>query len=174
MPAETVVVERIEPLLIWPNCFLVTGSRNKVVIGRHNARWTCGSSPDQVLRGKGTVIDVVDGERDLLSVCRTALSLWDQPAAEAEIREKQSKGREHRASAWDALIKRGASGKGARGTESTGEYLMVVAAGQMLPTGDPVLTILDRYSLEEIIDIRNAMENMGFAGWRYPLVERQP
>jgi hypothetical protein len=40
-----------------------------------------------------------------------------------------------------ALITRGASGNGPRGTESSGEHLMVVAAGQILSNGDPVLAI---------------------------------
>ena len=37
----------------------------------------------------------------------------------------------------------------------------MIAAEQMLPSGDPVLTILDRYSLDELIDMRTAMEGMG-------------
>jgi hypothetical protein len=172
MPAETVVVQHIEPL-IWPDCYLVTGSRNTVVVGHHNGRWTCGSSPDEILRGRGTVIDVIDGEKDLLAVSRTALSLSAQPAAATEIRETQLKARDYRAAAWEALIKRGASGEGPRGTESTGEYLIVVAADQMLASGDPALTILDRYSLEELIDIRAAMKKMGHEGWYYPVISRQ-
>jgi hypothetical protein len=93
-------------------------------------------------------------------------------AAAAEVRERESKARERRAAAWGALIKREASGEGPRGTESTGEYLMVVAAGQMLPTGDPVLSILDRYSMDEVVDIRTAMQEMGRDAWYYPLVDR--
>ena len=173
MPVGNVVVERIQPLFIWPDCYLVTGSGNTVVVGRHNGRWSCGSTPDEIYRGRGTAIDVIDGEADLLEVSRTALSLVAQPAAALEILQKQSKERESRAASWGALIRRGASGKGARGTESTGEYLMVIAADQMLPSGDPVLTILDRYSLDEIIDIRTAMEGMGREGWYYPVVARQ-
>jgi hypothetical protein len=48
---------------------------------------------------------------------------------------------------------------------------MVVAAGQMLSTGDPVLTILDRYSFNELTDIMNAMEERGREGWRFPPVD---
>jgi hypothetical protein len=85
------------------------------------------------------------GTDDLLAACRTALSVAAQPAAADQIREQQLKGRESSAARWEALIRRGASGKGARGTESSGEYLMIVAASQMLPSGDPVLSILNRY-----------------------------
>ncbi|WP_439923883.1 hypothetical protein [Nitrobacter sp. JJSN] len=49
---------------------------------------------------------------------------------------------------------------------------MVIAADQMLASGDPVLTILDRYSLEELIDIRTAMQEMGRDGWYYPVIDR--
>jgi hypothetical protein len=94
-----------------------------------------------------------------------------QPAAALEIRRQQSGARTRRAAAWAGLIGRGASGKGARGTGSSGEYLMIIAAGQMLPNGDPVLTLLDRYSLEELIDIRTAMKGMGREGWYYPVID---
>jgi hypothetical protein len=171
MPTKDVVIERIEPLF-WPDCYLVTGSGKTVIVGHHNGRWSYGSTPDEICRGRGIVIDEDQGEDDLLAVSRTALSLCAQPASAQEIRLRQLEVREGRAAAWAGLIKRGASGKGAHGTESTGEYLMVIAAGQMLPTGDPVLTVLDRYSLDELIDIRAAMDKMGRDGWYYPVIER--
>jgi hypothetical protein len=170
MPAETVVVQHIEPL-IWPDCYLVTGSRNTVVVGHHNGRWTSGSSPDEILRGRGTVIDVIDGEKDLLAVSRTALSLSAQPAAATEIRETQLKARDCRAAAWEALIKRGASGEGRNGVDwgVSGCSCCRSDVGKR----DPALTILDRYSLEELIDIRAAMKKMGHEGWYYPVISRQ-
>ena len=48
------------------------------------------------------------------------------------------------------LIKRGASGEGAIGTESTGENFVVELAGIMLPCGMPALELLHCFSWSEI------------------------
>jgi hypothetical protein len=126
-----------------------------------------------VCRGRGIEIAMIDGYDDLISAGGAALNLAEQPAVEAEIMQRQARLRGSSAARWAALITRGASGNGPRGTESSGEHLMVVAAGQMLPNGDPVLEILDRYSLDELIAIRTAMDEIGRDGWYRPLVDRQ-
>lgn len=69
-------------------------------------------------------------------------------------------------------IVRGASGQGPRGTESTGEYLLVEAAGTVLPGGDAVLMLLHRFSLAELGDIQRAMVLVGFDCWCYPVEAR--
>lgn len=80
--------------------------------------------------------------------------------------------RDWRAEQWVAYIKRGASGGGPRGTESGGEYLIVEAAGTVLPSGDPVLMLLHRFSLQELADIQRAMDMLGHDGWYYPVKRR--
>jgi hypothetical protein len=65
---------------------------------------------------------------------------------------------------------RGASGKGAVGTESTGERLIIDIAGTRLPCGKPALELLDRFSNAEIEAIRDAMKVMGPDGWYWPVV----
>jgi hypothetical protein len=70
MAPENVAVERIEPLAPWPDCYLVTGSGNTIVVGYHKGRWSCGSTPDEVLDGTATVI--AEEADDLLAASRVA------------------------------------------------------------------------------------------------------
>lgn len=74
---------------------------------------------------------------------------------------------------WEHLIKRGAEGKGPRGTESTGEWLLIELAGTRLACGKPALELLDRFSRAEIESIRDAMRMMGPDGWYWPVVGRE-
>lgn len=80
--------------------------------------------------------------------------------------------RDFNAEAWIPYIRRGASGQGPRGTESTGEYLLVEAAGTVLPGGDAVLTLFNRFSLSELGDIQRAVALVGFECWCYPVEAR--
>lgn len=69
-----------------------------------------------------------------------------------------------------APLLRGASGKGAVGTESSGERLIIDLAATRLPCGKPALELLDRFSNSEIEAIRDAMKAMGPDGWYWPVV----
>jgi len=108
MAPENVAVERIEPLAPWPDCYLVTGSGNTIVVGYHNGRWSCGSTLDEILDRRATVI--ADEADDLLAASRVALSLAVQPAAALEIHRQQLSARARRATAWAGPIGMGASG----------------------------------------------------------------
>jgi len=73
---------------------------------------------------------------------------------------------------WVDYIRRGASGKGARGTESTGEYLVIQAAGTLLPSGDPALYLLHRFSIDELADLQKALDIVGMDVWYHGLKQR--
>ena len=77
--------------------------------------------------------------------------------------------RYRRGDEWAPYIKRGASGRGAYGSESSGEYLLVLAAGATLPNGEPVLKLLDRFSVNELADIKRSMESLGPNVWYWPV-----
>lgn len=80
---------------------------------------------------------------------------------------------ERRAKDWTDYILRGASGRGPVGTESSGEHLVVMAAGACLPDGVPVLSLLYRFSIDELADIQRALDMIGHCGWYYPVKARQ-
>lgn len=77
-----------------------------------------------------------------------------------------------RAEEWATYIRRGASGRGSHGSESTSEYLLVEAAGAVLPSGTPVLMLLNRFSMEELADIRAAMDLIGYDQWYWAPKQR--
>jgi hypothetical protein len=74
-----------------------------------------------------------------------------------------------RAEEWAPYIKRGASGRGPHGSESSSEYLLVLAAGTTLPNGEPVLKLLDRFSVDELAGIKRSMEMLGPDVWYWPV-----
>lgn len=80
--------------------------------------------------------------------------------------------RDFNAEEWIPYIKRGASGRGPLGTESGGEYVLVEAAGTILPGGEPVLMLIHRFSLDELADIKRAMQLVGFDCWYHLAKEK--
>lgn len=92
------------------------------------------------------------------------------PATLLRLQEERRVARMSAAKSWTWYIARGASGKGAVGTESTGERLIVDLAAMRLPCGKPALELLDRFSNAEIEAIRDAMKVMGPDGWYWPVV----
>jgi hypothetical protein len=80
----------------------------------------------------------------------------------------------HQEESWQArLIRRGVEEGDIRGTESSGEALLVHAAASKLNNGEPALEILWKFSLDELAGIKRAMEEMGAEGWYYPLKRRK-
>jgi hypothetical protein len=77
-----------------------------------------------------------------------------------------------RAEQWVPYMLRGISGEGPLGTESSGEYLIVEAAGTLLPSGEPVLTLFHRFWTEEMGDLQRALDVVGINTWRYALKHR--
>lgn len=81
-------------------------------------------------------------------------------------------GDDWRAEQWLPYMMRGISGKGPLGSESTGEHLIVEAAGTLLPSGELVLTLFHRFSIEEMSDLQRALDIVGINTWRYQLKHR--
>lgn len=74
---------------------------------------------------------------------------------------------------WQAgLIRRGVEEGDIRGTESSGEALLVYAAASKLKNGEPALELISRFSITELAAIKAAMEEMGAEGWYYPVKAR--
>lgn len=90
----------------------------------------------------------------------------------SKLEEQRIAAKAKAAKRWTHLIDRGASGKGAKGTESTGEYLLVELAGTRLGCGKPALELLDRFSPSELESIRDAMRIVGPEGWYWPVVRQ--
>jgi hypothetical protein len=107
---------------------------------------------------------------DLLEAAAQALAMAGVPATLLRLQEERRVARMSAAKSWTWYIARGASGKGAVGTESTGERLIVDLAAMRLPCGKPALELLDRFSNAEIEAIRDAMKVMGPDGWYWPVV----
>lgn len=74
---------------------------------------------------------------------------------------------------WQArLIRRGVEDGDIRGTESSGEALLVYAAASKLKNGEPALELLWKFSIDELAGIKAAMEEMGAEAW-YHRLKRQ-
>ena len=73
----------------------------------------------------------------------------------------------------ERCIRRGVEEGDIRGTESSGEALLTYAAASKLSNGEPALELLSRFSLDELRDIKRAMDLMGPEGWYYPLKLRK-
>jgi hypothetical protein len=80
--------------------------------------------------------------------------------------------RDWHAEGWVPFIKRGASGRGPRGTESGGEYVLVEVAGTILPGGEPALMLIHRFSLDELAAVKRAMNLVGFDCWYHLAKEK--
>jgi hypothetical protein len=132
--------------------------------------WHACSSKQEVFDG-GAV--VASGSVDLLEAAAKALAMAGVPATLLRLQEERRAARMSAAKSWTWFIARGASGKGAVGTESTGERLIVGLAATHLPCGKPALVLLDRFTDSEIDAIRDAMKIMGPDGWYWPLVAGQ-
>jgi hypothetical protein len=88
----------------------------------------------------------------------------------ATMQEDRRAARMRAAKGWTWAIERGASGKGAVGTELTGERLVIDLAATLLRCGRPALELLVRFTSSEIEAIRDAMKVMGPDGWYWPVV----
>jgi hypothetical protein len=107
-----------------------------------------------------------------LEVAAKALALANTPIKLQDLERQRLDARKHAAKRWKLYIERGASGKGAIGTEPTGENFIVELASTPLPCGMPALSLLDRFTIDEIEAIHEAMCDMGMDSWSYPLVAR--
>jgi hypothetical protein len=151
-----------------PDVFHVTSARDVAVLMRLDYRgWHACSSKEEVFDG-GAV--VASGSVDLLEAAAQALAMAGVPATLLRLQEERRAARMSAAKSWTWYIARGSSGKGAVGTESTGERLIVDLAAMRLPCGKPALELLDRFSNAEIEAIRDAMKVMGPDGWYWPVV----
>jgi hypothetical protein len=151
-----------------PNVFHVTSTGEVAVLVRLDHRdWHACSSKEEVFDG-GTI--VARGTVDLLKAAAKALAMAGVSPTLLQLQEERRAARMCAAKSWTSYIARGASGKGAVGTESTGERLIIDIAGTRLPCGKPALELLDRFSNTEIEAIRDAMKVMGPDGWYWPVV----
>ena len=50
--------------------------------------------------------------------------------------------------------------------------MVVELAGTVLPCGEPALAVLDRFSMAEIAQLRDAMNAMDSSEWYYKLTDR--
>lgn len=170
MAAKTdLEVKSIMPVSwMGPDVFHVTSTGEVAVLMRLDHRgWHACSSKDEVFDG-GAV--VASGSVDLIEAAAKALAMAGVPATLLGLQEERRAAHMRAAKRWTWYIARGASGKGAMGTESTGERLIVDLAGTRLPCGKPALELLDRFTSSEIEAIKNAMKVMGPDGWYWPVV----
>jgi len=72
-----------------------------------------------------------------------------------------------------SLIRRGVEEGDIRGTESSGEALLVYAAASTLKNGQPALELLSRFSLDELARIQSALTELGPDVWYHRLKEQQ-
>jgi hypothetical protein len=135
-----------------PDVFHVTSTGDVAVLMRldHRGCHAC-SSREEVFDG-GAI--VAGGRADMLEAAGTALAMAGVPARLLPLQEERRAARMRAAKSWTWYIARGASGKSAVGTESTGERLIVDLAATRLPCGKPALKLLDRFSNSEIEAIR--------------------
>lgn len=154
-----------------PDVFHVTSTGEVAVLMRlDHLGWHACSSTEEVFDG-GAV--VASSSADLIEAAAKALALGGVPATLLRLQEERRAARMRAAKSWTWYIARGASGKGAVGTESTGERLIVDLAATRLPCGKPALELLDRFSNSEIEALKDAMKVMGPDGWYWPVVARQ-
>lgn len=83
---------------------------------------------------------------DPLEATAKALAMAGVTATLLRLQEERRAARMRAAKSLTSYIARGAIGKGAVGTESTGERLITDLAGTRLPCGKPALELLDRFS----------------------------
>ncbi|WIW45357.1 hypothetical protein ML401_28490 [Bradyrhizobium sp. 62B] len=133
--------------------------------------WRACSSPTQVFEGG---IFVARKNVDLIEAAERAIALGLDSVLLKQLEEEKLEARLRAAKRWTHFIERGASGAGPRGTESSGEWLLVELAGTRLKCGKPALDLLDRFSPSEIESIRYAMRAMGPDGWYWPVVHQNP
>jgi hypothetical protein len=156
---------------IGPGVFHVTSTAEVAVLVRLDHRgWHACSSKEEVFDG-GAI--VARGNVDLLEAAAKALAMAGVPTTLLKLQKERRAARMRAAKSWTSYIARGASGKGAVGTESTGERLIIDIAGTRLPCGKPALELLDRFTNAEIDTIRDAMKVMGPDGWYWPVVAGQ-
>jgi hypothetical protein len=114
-----------------PDVFHVTSSDDVSVLMRHDHHgWHACSSKEEVFDG-GAI--VAGGRADMLEAAAKALATAGVPARLLQLQEERRAARMRAAESWTWYIARGASGKGAVGTESTGERLIVDLAATRLP-----------------------------------------
>jgi hypothetical protein len=155
-----------------PDVFHVTAASEVAVLMRLDHRgWHACSSKEEAFDGGAFV---ANGSVDLLEAAAKALAMAGVPATLLRLQEERRAARMRAAESWKWYIARGASGKGAVGTESTGEHLIIDLAATRLPCGRPALELLDRFSNSEIEAIRDAMKAMGPDGWYWPVVVGPP
>lgn len=155
-----------------PDVFHVTSTDEVAVLVRLDHRgWHACSSKEEVFDG-GAI--VAAGSVDLLEAAAKALAVAAVPATLLRLQDERRAARLRAARSWTSYIARGASGRGAVGTESTGERLIIDIAGTRLPCGKPALELLDRFSNSEIEAVRDAMKVMGPDGWYWPVIAGQP
>ena len=151
-----------------PDVFHVTSTGDVAVLMRLDHQgWHACSSKEELFDG-GAI--VAGGRADMLEAAAKALAMAGVPDRLLRLQEERRAARMRAAKRWTWYIARGASGKGAVGTESTGECLIVDLAATRLPCGKPALELLDRFSNSEIEAIRDAMKAMGPDGWYWPVV----
>jgi hypothetical protein len=169
MSAANVVVERIE--IFWPHCYLVAGSGISVVVGKHEGRWVYGTSQREIYKGQGTVIDPNDGTDDLLAACRSALTVAAQPRGSRSNPRATAEGQRRPRCCLGSSDQARGVWEGCSGHRVHGRIFVGCRRESDVATGDPVLSILDCYSFDELADIRSAMKKMGRDGWYYPVVD---
>ena len=118
-----------------PDVFHVTSTGDVAVLMRLDHQgWHACSSKEEVFDG-GAI--VAGGRADMLEAAAKALAMAGVPDRLLRLQEERRAARMRAAKRWTWYIARGASGKGAVGTESTGECLIVDLAATRLPCGKP-------------------------------------
>ena len=98
---------------------------------------------------------------DLIEAAERAIAFGLDSMLLKQLEEDQLEARVRAAKRWTHFIERGAAGGGPRGTELSGEWLLVELAGTRMKCGKPTLELLDRFSASEIESLRDAIRAMG-------------